>query len=98
MRRPAVWLASASLFACLAATLLGSPGVEVLLGMLGPLLVSVTSRTVAERTYRRNPDRLTSVMVVAFGAKMVFFGAYVAVALKLLMLRPVPFMISFTAF
>jgi hypothetical protein len=37
-------------------------------------------------------------MVAAFGAKMVFFGAYVAVMLKLLSLGPIPFMMSFTTF
>lgn len=97
MRR-ALWFAAASLLACLAATLLGSPGLEVLFGMVGPLAVTAASWVLAERTYRQNPERLTSVMVAAFGAKMVFFGAYVAVMLKLLSLRPVPFMLSFTAY
>lgn len=92
------WFIAVSLFACLAATLLGSPGLEVLCGMAGPLLVAAVSWVLAERTYRQNPERLTSVMVGAFGAKMVFFGAYVAVMLKLFSLRPVPFVVSFTAY
>jgi hypothetical protein len=37
-------------------------------------------------------------MAAAFGAKLVFFGAYVAIALRLLMLRPVPFVVSFTSY
>ncbi len=41
-----------------------------------------------ERTYRRNPERLTAVMIAAFAGKMVFFGAYVAVMLRVLSLRP----------
>jgi hypothetical protein len=36
-------------------------------------------------------------MVAAFAGKLVFFGAYVAVMLKALGLRPVPFIASFTA-
>jgi hypothetical protein len=92
------WFIAGSLFAWLAATLLGSPGLEVLCGMAGPLLVAAASWVLAERTYRHNPERLTSVMAAAFGAKMVFFGAYVAVMLKLLALRPIPFVVSFTAY
>lgn len=92
------WSLAASLLACVAVTLLGAPGREVLFGMVGPFAVSVASGALVERVYRRDPERLTSVMVAAFGAKMVFFAAYVAVMLKLLALRPVPFMTSFTAF
>jgi hypothetical protein len=47
------------------------------------------------RTFRRDPSRLTSLMMLAFAAKMVFFAAYVAVALKILAVRPVPFVASF---
>ena len=44
-----------------------------------------------------DPERLTSLMIAAFAGKMVFFGAYVAVMLKVLSLRPVPFVVSFTS-
>jgi len=71
-------------------------GVEVLGGMLGPLAVACGTWVATERTYRRHPERLTSLLVVAFAGKMVFFGAYVAVMLKVLALRPVPFVVSFT--
>jgi hypothetical protein len=37
-------------------------------------------------------------MVAGFGVKMVFFGAYVAIALKVLSLRPIPFVASFTGY
>lgn len=96
--RVAGWFIGVSLFACLAATLLGSPGLEVLCGMAGPLLVAVASWVLAERTYRHTPERLTAVMAASFGAKMVFFGVYVAVMLKLLVLRTIPFVVSFTAY
>lgn len=92
------WMAGASVLSWLAAAGLGSPGREVLFGMLGPLLVASGSWVVAERTYRRKPERLTAVMIRAFAAKMVFFGAYVALVLNLLSLRPVPFVVSFTSY
>ena len=71
---------------------------EVLFGMLAPLVVAVASWELAERTYRRDPARLTGLLVTAFAGKMVFFGAYVALMLFGLALRPVPFVASFTAF
>lgn len=71
---------------------------ETLWGMVAPLLASVASWALAERTYRQAPERLTAVMVTAFAAKMVFFGGYVAVALLLAALRPTPFVVSFTAY
>ena len=68
---------------------------EALLGVCGPLLVAGASWVLMERTYRRRPDALTALMVVAFGCKLVFFGAYVAVLLRVLPFRPVPFVESF---
>ena len=71
---------------------------EVLLGMLAPLVAATVSWVTTERTFARTPERLTGVMIGAFGAKMLFFGAYVAVMLKVVGLRPVPFVVSFTSF
>lgn len=68
----------------------------VVLGIVGPLLVAGGSWVVAERTWRREPERLTAVMMAAFAGKMVFFAAYVAFMLSVLSLRPVPFVASFT--
>jgi len=89
------WLAAAS---ALWATTGAELAIDVLAGMLGPLAIATTSWMAAERTYRRRPERLTAMMVAAFGVKMVFFGAYVAIALKVLSLRPIPFVISFTGY
>lgn len=71
---------------------------DLLFGMLAPLLVAVVTWELAERTYRRNPEQLTALMVTAFAAKMVFYGGYVAAMVLGLKLRPVPFMFSFTAY
>ena len=70
---------------------------EILFGLAGPLLVATGSWTIVERVYRRRPEKVTAVMVAGFAGKMAFFGAYVAVALKVLSLRPVPFVASFTS-
>ena len=70
----------------------------VLLGMVGPLLMATTSWVLAERTYRARPGALLNVMIAAFAFKLVFFGAYVAVMIRVVGLRPVPFIASFTGY
>ena len=72
--------------------------IEVLYGMLGPLAMVSGSWVLMERAYRRSPQRLTAVMVAAFAGKLVFVGAYVAVMLRVLSLRPRTFVASFTSY
>ena len=76
----------------------GRSGAEVAAGMAGPLLAAGGSWVLAERTFRQKPAALTSVMVAAFVGKMVFFPAYVLMALTVLALRPAPFMASFVGY
>ena len=92
------WMAVAGVTSWLVATAVFGMAAtrELLLGMVGPLAAVVVSWVIAERIWRANPERLTAVMIAAFAAKMVFFGAYVAVMLKVLAFRPVPFVASFT--
>jgi hypothetical protein len=94
------WMAGAAVGSWLAATGVAglNSGTEVLFGMLGPLAAVIGSWAMVERTYRVNPQRVTAVMIAAFAAKMVFFGVYVAVMLRVLALRPVPFVASFMGF
>jgi hypothetical protein len=73
-------------------------GVEVLLGMLAPLAAVSVSWVLTERAYRRDPAGLMPLMMSAFAAKVVFFGGYVALMLKVVGLRPVPFVVSFTSY
>jgi hypothetical protein len=68
---------------------------SILLGVAGPLLVVGLSWIVMTRTFRRDPSRLTSVMMMAFAAKVLFFGAYVALAMTVFAVRPGPFVTSF---
>jgi hypothetical protein len=98
--KEARWMIAASLGSWLAAALVldRRTAVEVLLGMAGPLVVVSGTWVLMARTYRVSPERLTSLMMAAFAGKMVLFGAYVAVILGVLSLRPVPFVASFTAY
>ena len=94
------WMAGGGMLSWLAVAAL--PGMEsdreVLLGMIGPLAGAIGTWLLVEPTYRSRPERLTPLMIMAFGGKMVFFGAYVTLMLTVLSLRPVPFVISFTVY
>ena len=61
-----------------------------------PLAVAGGTWVLMTQTYRRDPGRLTPLMLKLFAGKMVFFGAYVAIALGVMMVRPLPFVVSFT--
>ena len=98
--KPVWWMVGSGVLSWLAVAAL--PGVEsdveVLLGMIAPLAGAVTTWVLVVRTYASRPERLTPLMVAAFGGKLVFFGAYVTVMLGVLSLRPLPFVISFTTY
>lgn len=91
-----LWLAGAS--AATAALLGARFGWEVWLGMFAPLIVVSFSWLLVERVYKTHPERTTSVMIGAFAGKLVFFGAYVGLAIGVLGVRPVPFVASFTGY
>ena len=96
-----VWsMVGAAVLSWLAATaLLGThTSFEVFLGMVAPLAVATSTWLAIERTYRRHPERVTSLMVAVFGGKMLFFGVYVTVILRLPSLRQVPFVVSFASY
>ena len=98
--KPVVWMAAASFAsALLAVAIAGWPSaVEVLLGMLAPLVAVSVSWVLTERTYKRDPQRLNGLMLNAFGAKMLFFGGYVWMMFEGVGVRPVPFVVSFTGY
>lgn len=97
---PVAWMAGASMVSWLVASrVMGDDAnPEVLYGMLAPLVVVVVSWVVVERTYRANPERLMRVMVEGLALKALFFGAYVVGMLRLVEVRPVPFVVSFTSY
>jgi ABC-type enterochelin transport system permease subunit len=71
---------------------------EALFGMAGPLVAVCVSWLVVQRIHRVTPERTMAAMIIGFAAKFVFFGAYVAVMLGALSLRPVPFMTAFVSY
>lgn len=98
--RPVWWMGAAAVLSSLAVAAV--PGVEsdreVLLGMLAPLVGAMATAILVVRTWASRPEALTPLMMAAFGGKLVFFGAYVTVVLKVLAVRPLPFVISFTTY
>jgi hypothetical protein len=98
--RPLWWMAGASIgsWAALAVTPGFASGREVFFGMLAPLLGAAATWLIVTKTDASRPELLPPLMVVAFGVKLVFFGVYVTMMLTVLSLRPLPFVISFTAY
>jgi hypothetical protein len=98
--KPIVAMGAASVAsALLAIAVAGLPAAAaVLLGMLAPLVAVSASWWMTERAYRRDPQRLSAMMIGAFGVKMLFFGVYVAVIVGVVGVRTVPFVASFTGY
>jgi hypothetical protein len=71
---------------------------EAFYGMVAPLGSAVATWIAVQRAFAAAPGALTAVMITGFALKMVFFGLYVAVMLKVMHLRPVPFIVSFTGY
>ena len=97
---PVVWMVGASVASWLMVVVATGSRLmpELLLGMAGPLVSAVATWLVLERTQAATPERLTGVMITAFGVKVLLFAAYVVVILALLGMRPRPFMLSFTGY
>ena len=94
---PLAWMVGASLAGWLVITAVGGETVnpEALWGVAGPLVSGCVTWVLIDRTWRSAPERLTAVMMVGFAVKLVFFGAYLAVMLRGLSMRPVPFVSAF---
>jgi hypothetical protein len=76
----------------------GRANPELLYGMVGPLAAAAVSWIITKRTYTAAPERLMGVLITGMAIKAVFFGAYVVVMLRILALRPGPFIASFTSY
>jgi hypothetical protein len=94
------WMTAASVGSWLLVTALSRTPVnpEVLYGMLGPLAASLVTWGIVERVHAAAPPRVMGALVAGFAGKMLFFGVYVVVMLRVAGLRPVPFIVSFTAY
>lgn len=97
------WMLVGSVLSSLVATILigaEAPAVRlaVWLGMIGPLVAALSTWVAVERMFRKQPEKVTGVLIKAFVLKLIFFGGYVAVILKGTGVRPVPFVISFASY
>jgi hypothetical protein len=94
------WMTGASIGSWLLVTAVARAPInpEVLYGMAGPLAASLVTWGLVERVHAAAPQRVMSALVAGFAGKMLFFGVYVVVMLRVLGLRPVPFIVSFTAY
>ena len=97
---PLAWMAGASVTSWLAVSAIGGERLnpEALYGMLGPLVSACVAWIAMVRAHRAAPERLTAVMMLGFAVKLVFVGLYVAVMIRVLGLRPVPFVTVFTSY
>lgn len=94
------WMLSGSALSALALSVFveGAIRRDLWLGMLGPLAAALASWVAMKRMYGRRPAALTSLMIKAFAAKMMFFAAYVTVLVKTNAVQPAPFAISFVSY
>lgn len=95
---PLAWIAVASWISWLLVTVAGGGSPEVFFGMLGPFVAAAVSWIAYERTHRSAPERLTNLMIAAVALKMLVFGAYVVVLIRVVGFRPVPFVVSFAGY
>jgi hypothetical protein len=96
--RIVAWMTAASGAAWLLVTavLADRANPEALWGISGPLIAAVVSWLAYVRVHE-SPERLTKVMVTAFALKLMFFSLYVVATMRLLDLRPAPFVVSFAS-
>jgi hypothetical protein len=98
------WIAPVSLLAVASALVVAARAGDhdvaraVLAGMLGPAIISGGSWAQAARIQRADPARLTSYLMTSFMVKVVLFGAYVALALRVLLVPGYPFAVSFAIY
>ena len=98
--RPLAWMAGVSVvsWAVITAAASGQTQPELTMGMLGPLASAVATWLAIVRAHAAGPAHVTGALIQTFVLQVVFFGAYVAVMLRVLDARPVPFVVSFTGY
>ena len=94
------WMLSGSVLSAVILTVLFDADIrlEIWLGMLGPFVSALVSWIAMERQYTRRPAGMTSLLIKAFAAKLVFFAGYVTVLLSIGFVQPIPFVVSFMAY
>ena len=99
--KPVTWMVAAGAATWLLVTVVWGERAnpEAFWGVVGPLASATLSWVAYTRVHRESPVRLTNVMIAGVGLKLVFFSLYVAIMVRVLALRPEPFIASLvTAF
>lgn len=97
---PIVWMVGLSLAGWAVITFAAAEPVnpELLWGMIGPLASAVLTWWLVARAHRKAPESVSGVLVAGFGAKLVFFGLYLAFMVRVMELRVVPFAVAFVGY
>jgi hypothetical protein len=97
--KPVAWMlaASGAAWVLVTVTLADRANPEAAWGIAGPLTGAALSWVAYVRAHEAAPERLTRVMITAFALKLIFFSVYVVAAIRLIELRPAPFVVSFTS-
>jgi hypothetical protein len=97
--KPVAWMVAASVAVWLLVTIVlaDRANPEAVWGVAGPLASAIASWLAYVRAHGSTPERLTKVMVSAFALKLLFFSTYVTVTMRVLELRPAPFVVSFVS-
>jgi hypothetical protein len=82
--KPVWWMVALSVLSAIAASSAVGHRAEIWLGMLAPLAAAGVSWVAIASTFSTHPERLTAVMMTGFAAKLVFFGVYIALLVKVL--------------
>lgn len=94
------WLVGASVGSWLVVAAAGGSRInpEAFYGMLAPLVGACGSWAAVSRTQRTAPERVVAVMSAGFAVKLVLFGTYIGVVLRVMGLRPIPFVTAFVSY
>jgi hypothetical protein len=97
---PIVWMIGLSIAGWMVITASAAEPVnpELFWGMIGPLVSAVVTWFLVARAHRTAPERVTGVLMAGFGAKIVFFGLYLAFMVRVMELRVVPFAVAFVGY
>jgi hypothetical protein len=82
-------------FALVVAATGGRSPFAALIGMIGPLTAAIASWILLERMHARSPEQVSGAMIKLFGAKLILFGAYAALAVLLMPAGRIVFVVSF---
>src|SRR5438105_1025916 len=98
--KAACWIVALCSVSAAAAIALVGPDARlaILAGMAGPAVAVCASWIAIERAFRRDPSRVTGLMMTGFVAKMLGFALFVVIALKGLALPARPFAVSFACY